>query len=101
MVMSRNASMTDDVGLLRPMVPPALPRNAFFSERDFASKIGNSTHAPRVVMPIGGPSSGTGAGGGVLVLIDRELWDIVTPNRRCLVPVSPQRRTASGPNRGP
>ena len=32
------------------MVPPALPRKAFFSERDFASKIGNSTHASRVSM---------------------------------------------------
>lgn len=45
MVMSRNASMTTTLELLRPMVPPALPRTAFFSERDLASKIGNSTHA--------------------------------------------------------
>ena len=49
-VMSRSASMTTTLDSLRPMVPPALPRNAFFSERDLASKIGNSTHALRVSM---------------------------------------------------
>jgi hypothetical protein len=48
MVMSRNASMTTTLELLRPMVPPALPRTAFFNERDLASKMGNSTHASRV-----------------------------------------------------
>ena len=50
MVMSRNASMTTTLDSLRPMAPPALPRNAFFSERVFASKIGNSTHALWVSM---------------------------------------------------
>ena len=41
----------DDVlGSLRPIAPPALPRNAFFSERVFASKMGNSTQASRVSM---------------------------------------------------
>ncbi len=50
MVMSRSASMTTTLDSLRPIVPPALPRNAFFSERVFASKIGNSTHALRVSM---------------------------------------------------
>jgi hypothetical protein len=50
MVMSRNASMTTTLELLRPIVPPALPRKAFFSERDLASKMGNSTHALRVSM---------------------------------------------------
>jgi len=40
--------MTTTLSLLRPMVPPALPRNAFFSDRVFASKMGNSTQAPRV-----------------------------------------------------
>ena len=49
-VMSRNASMTTTLDSLRPMAPPALPRNAFFSERDLASKIGNSTHALWVSM---------------------------------------------------
>src|SRR5262245_9925363 len=44
-VMSRNASMTTTLDSLRPMAPPALPRNVFFSDRVFASKIGNSTHA--------------------------------------------------------
>jgi len=48
MVMSRNASTTTTLELLRPIVPPALPRNAFFKERDLASKMGNSTHASRV-----------------------------------------------------
>jgi hypothetical protein len=43
--MSRSASMTTTLDALRPMVPPALPRKAFFSDRDLASKIGNSTHA--------------------------------------------------------
>ena len=47
-VMSRSASMTTTLDSLRPIVPPALPRNAFFSERDLASKMGNSTHALRV-----------------------------------------------------
>ena len=50
MVMSRSASMTTTLDSLRPIVPPALPRNAFFSERVFASKIGNSTHALWVSM---------------------------------------------------
>ena len=45
MVMSRSASMTTTLESLRPIVPPALPRNAFFSDRDLASKIGNSTQA--------------------------------------------------------
>src|SRR4030088_2126351 len=57
MVMSRSASTTTTLELLRPMVPPALPRNAFFSERDLASKMGNSTHASRVSM--GGPGPDT------------------------------------------
>src|SRR5215217_2824673 len=47
-VMSRSASITTTLDSLRPIVPPALPRNAFFSERAFASKMGNSTHALRV-----------------------------------------------------
>ena len=50
MVMSRNASTTTTLELLRPIVPPALPRKAFFRERDFASKMGNSTHALCVSM---------------------------------------------------
>ena len=50
MVMSRSASMTTTLDALRPIVPPALPRNAFFSERDLASKMGNSTHALCVSM---------------------------------------------------
>src|SRR5690606_8296695 len=50
MVMSRSASMTTTFDALRPIAPPALPRNAFFSDRDLASKIGNSTHALRVSM---------------------------------------------------
>ena len=50
MVMSRSASMTTTLDSLRPIVPPALPRNAFFSERALASKMGNSTHALRVSM---------------------------------------------------
>src|SRR5882672_11358057 len=47
-VMSLSASITTTLDVLRPMVPPALPRNAFFSDRDLASKMGNSTHALRV-----------------------------------------------------
>jgi hypothetical protein len=35
---------------LRPIAPPALPRNAFLNYRDFASKTGSSTHALRVSM---------------------------------------------------
>jgi hypothetical protein len=31
-------------------VPPAAPRKVFFSDRDLASKMGNSTHALRVSM---------------------------------------------------
>src|SRR3954454_4442421 len=50
MVMSRSASMTTTLDSLRPMAPPALPRNAFFSDRVFASNIGNSTHALWVSM---------------------------------------------------
>ena len=38
--MSRSASMTTTLDSLRPIAPPALPRNAFFSERALASKIG-------------------------------------------------------------
>src|SRR5689334_9701193 len=49
-VMSRNASMTTTLDSLRPIAPPALPRNTFFSERVFASKIGNSTQALWVEM---------------------------------------------------
>src|SRR5271157_6382514 len=64
-VMSRNASMTRTFDVLRPIVPPALPRNVFFSDRDFASKIGNSTHAPTVSMltsSAAGPPCGSGPG---------------------------------------
>src|SRR5581483_9444613 len=52
MVMSRSASMTTTLDALRPIDPP---RTVFFSERDLASKIGNSTHASRVSMcgPVG------------------------------------------------
>ena len=50
MVMSRSASMTTTLSPVRPIAPPALPKNAFFSERVFASKIGNSTQASRVSM---------------------------------------------------
>src|SRR5271166_1204814 len=57
MEMSRNASMTMTLELLRPMVPPALPRKAFFKDRALASKMGNSTHASRVSM--WGPGPGT------------------------------------------
>ena len=49
-VMSRSASMTTTLSVLRPIAPPALPRNAFFSERVLASKMGNSTQASRVSM---------------------------------------------------
>src|SRR5512139_340784 len=48
--MSRSASMTTTLDSLRPIAPPALPRNAFFSERALASKMGNSTHALCVSM---------------------------------------------------
>ncbi len=48
--MSRNASTTTTLELLRPIVPPALPKKAFFNERDLASKMGNSTHALCVLM---------------------------------------------------
>ena len=47
-LMSRRASTTTTSELLRPIDPPALPRNAFFSDRDLASKIGKSTQASRV-----------------------------------------------------
>src|SRR3546814_4579149 len=50
MVMSRNASTTTTLDSLRPMLPPALPRNAFFSDRDLASKLGSSTPAFSVEM---------------------------------------------------
>src|SRR5215217_143776 len=50
MVISRSASMTTTLDSLRPIAPPALPRNAFFNERVLASKIGNSTHALWVEM---------------------------------------------------
>jgi hypothetical protein len=39
--------MTTTLDALRPIVPP---RTVFFSERDFASKMGNSTHALCVSM---------------------------------------------------
>ena len=45
-----SASMTTTFSVLRPMAPPALPRNVFFSERVLASKMGNSTQASRVSM---------------------------------------------------
>jgi hypothetical protein len=45
MVMLRSASMTTTLDAVRPIAPPALPRNVFFSDRVLASKIGNSTHA--------------------------------------------------------
>ncbi len=48
--MSFRASTTTTSELLRPMAPPALPRNAFFIDRDFASKIGKSTQALCVEM---------------------------------------------------
>src|SRR5574340_1816929 len=48
--MSRSASTTTTSELLRPIVPPSLPRKAFFSERDLASKMGKSTQAFRVSM---------------------------------------------------
>src|SRR5690625_7929773 len=50
MVMSRKASTTTTLELLRPIAPPALPRNAFFNDRDLASKMGNSTQASWVSM---------------------------------------------------
>src|SRR5690625_2948538 len=50
MVMSRSASTTTTLELLRPIAPPALPRNAFFNDRDLASKMGNSTQASWVSM---------------------------------------------------
>jgi len=37
--------MTTTLEVLVPIAPPALPRNAFLSDRALASKIGNSTHA--------------------------------------------------------
>src|SRR5271163_2423285 len=51
-VISRNASITTTLDALRPIEPP---RNDFLSERDLASKIGNSTHASCVSMcgPVG------------------------------------------------
>src|SRR5580693_5810182 len=47
MVMSRNASMTTTLEALRTILPP---RKVFFSERDLASKMRNSTHALCVSM---------------------------------------------------
>ena len=35
--------MTTTFSVFRPIAPPAAPRNVFFSDRVFASKIGNST----------------------------------------------------------
>src|ERR1700739_1437436 len=51
-VISRNASITTTLEALRPIEPP---RTVFFSERDLASKIGNSTHASWVSIcgPVG------------------------------------------------
>src|SRR5947209_17275273 len=43
-VMSRSASMIG-TRFSVPILPPALPSTAFFSDRDFASKIGKSTEA--------------------------------------------------------
>ena len=82
-VMSRSASMTTTLDSLRPIAPPALPRKAFFSERDLASKMGNSTHALRVSMMRrlrGGVHVPTGT--------DRSRW----PPPRC--PVTPRRQRA-------
>jgi hypothetical protein len=50
---SRSAAMTTTLEVLRPILPPALPRNVCLSERDLASKIGNSTHAWRTSTPTG------------------------------------------------
>src|SRR5687768_3006182 len=43
-LMSRSASMTGTFWSV-PILPPALPSTAFFSDRVFASKMGNSTEA--------------------------------------------------------
>src|SRR6202012_4001046 len=52
MVISRSASITTTLEALRPIEPPS---TVFFSERDLASKIGNSTHASWVSIcgPVG------------------------------------------------
>ena len=43
--MSLSASTTTVLSAFLPMAPPAVDSIAFFSERDFASKMGKSTHA--------------------------------------------------------
>ena len=48
-VMSRSASMTGTREPV-PILPPARPSTAFFSDRVFASKIGKSTAASRMSM---------------------------------------------------
>ncbi len=50
--MSRSASMTGTLRLLSTL-PPTRPTTVFFSDRLLASKIGKSTQASLVTMPIG------------------------------------------------
>src|SRR5699024_11689170 len=44
-LMSLRASTTTTLSSFCPMAPPAVESTAFFNERDFASKMGKSTHA--------------------------------------------------------
>src|SRR5699024_9343925 len=66
-LISLSASTTTTLSSFCPMAPPAVESTAFFNERDFASKMGKSTHALYVsieTMVLLKPSSSRGSATG-------------------------------------
>src|SRR5918992_5563862 len=92
-VISRRASMIGTFDSV-PIRPPARPSTAFFSERDFASKIGKSTAAPSMSMLTMRPSDPVRHAGAVVAEEDQRGDTSRDGDHADDVPVPPDDRLA-------